>query len=331
MATSGTVGLTSLDLAKLFEKTYRRCGIPTGAITPELIDIAKENLFLLFNNWSNRGINLWAVDYPLMGLRTHKASYDVPVGTIDILNASYRNLTSVTPATTTVGATTIDFDFGVAQTVQQFGINCSSAYTGLVFNFAESSDGVTYTALKSVALANYAANENYWFALNTVGSKQYYRITITSVHTAAAITTTMVSAYTDFVMQPLNRDDYSALPSKRSEGATCLQYFYDRQMSPTITLWPVPNIETNCLALRVHRQVQDVGNDMTATIEVPDRWLDAVLWEHAAMCAVETPTVPADRIQLCQQQASMAILNAEAGETDGSPIYMSPNIGVYTR
>jgi hypothetical protein len=331
MASSGTVGTTQLDIAKLIEKTYRRCGIPTGAITPELIDVARENLFLLFNNFSNRGINLWCVDQPLIGLKGHKATYDMPTGTLDILNASYRNISSVTPATTTVGTTTIDWDFGQAQQVVQFGLITTSNYTGVSYTFAGSTDGITFVDLKTVTLANYTLQENYWVSLNTAGNYQYYRLTISTVHTVAAMSVTLVGSYTDLVMQPLNRDDYSALPDKRFEGTPCLQYFYDRLMTPTITLWPVPSVETNCLVFRTHRQIQDVGNSMTATIEVPDRWLDAVSWEHAAMCAVETPTVPQDRIQLCQMQAAQALVNAEAGEVDGSPIFLAPNIGVYTR
>lgn len=331
MTTSGTVGTTTFDIAKILEKSYRRCGIPTSAITPELIEIGKENLFLLFNNMSNRGINLWAVDNPCLGINSHQADYSMPLGTIDVLNAVYRKNTTVTASTITTGSTTIDYDFGAAQTLVSFGIKPSSAYSQVSFTFEQSSDGVTYTTLKTVSLVDLAANHNYWYPLEPNGSSQYYRLTLTTVHTVAAMTVATVSAFADITINRMNRDDYEALPNKRFESNPCLQYFFNRQMTPTMTLWPVPATEVDCISLRTHRQIQDVGNVMSATIEVPDRWLDYVQWELAAMNAVEVPQVPQDRTQLTQQMSAQALVNAEMEERDTAPIFLSPGIGVYTR
>jgi hypothetical protein len=332
MATSGTVGVTALDIAKIIEKTYRRCGIPTGAITPEMIEVAKENLFLLFNNWSNRGINLWAVDRPFLGLNTNVQEYIMPTGTIDVLNALHRNLTHATPTTTTVTSTTqIDYVFDTALQLPMYGIKPSADYTGVSFTWAGSADGITFVTQDTQTLQNLTAGTNYWYESPINGSYQYWRLSITSVHTNTAMSVSLISGFTDLVMSRLNRDDYMALPNKTFEGTPSLQYFFNRQMLPTMTLWPVPSVETHCLALVIHRQIQDVGDSLTATIEVPDRWLDAFSWNHAAMCAVETPAVAQDRINLVQQQSVQSLMNAESEERDSAPIYITPNITVYTR
>ena len=332
MATSGTVGLTTLDVAKFIEKTYRRCGIPTGAITPEMIDVAKENLFLLFNNYSNRGVNLWTVTEYLIGLNTYKKEYNMPVGTIDVLNAMYRTLAYASPTTTTVtSATQIDYDFTTAQQLPMYGILPSSTYTGVSFTFSYSTDGVSYTVADTQTLVTLSANTPYWYQPAISATARYWRLTITSAHTNTNMVVSLISTFTDLVISRLNRDDYMSLPNKTFQGTPSLQYYFDRQITPTMTLWPVPSTQTNCLFLTTNRQVQDVGNDLSYTLEVPDRWLDAFSWNHAAMCAVETPSVAADRIPMVQQLAATSMMNAEAEERDNSPINITPNIRVYTR
>lgn len=334
MATSGTMGQTSMDIAKLIEKTYRRCSIPTGAITPELIDIAKENLFLLFNNFSNRGINLWCLDRELLGLRLSKAGYALPIGTIDILNLAYRQTYAALPTASNVFVGVggrIEYDFGVAVSLPLFRVTTAVGYAGVSYTLAGSTDGISYADIKTILLADYTAGERYWYGMDPAPEYRYWKLTITSAHAPDNLAVSWYSRYTDLVMSRLNRSDYEALPSKRFEGVPSLQFMLDRAMSPLLTLWPVPNTEDNCLAPVLHRQIQDVGNSLTATIEVPDRWVDSVLWELASMCAVEVPAVPADRIALCQQQAATSLSNAEAEERDNSPIRVAPDISGYTR
>jgi hypothetical protein len=324
MATSGTVGNTVLDTAKLIEKTYRRCGIPTGGITPELIDIAKENLFLLFQNLSNRGVNLWCIDSPILGMQDHNNTYNLPVGTIGILNASRRRVTTLADTLSASTATSVTYDMGTATTVSMVGFILSAATTGVTIS--GSSDNITFTTYRTETKA-YATGVWNWVELDASATVQYWRLTFP---TATTVTShSLSSAYTDITMSRLNWDDYLNLPNKRLEGSEPLQYAFDRQMTQTMVLWPVPNDMANmCVILRTHRQIQDVGS-LTQTIEVPDRWIDTVSWNLSAMCAVEVPTVPQDRIQLCQQMAGESLQNADREEVDGSATTLLPNIGVY--
>lgn len=323
MATSGTVGATSFNVATLIEKAYRRCNVLPGLVTPELIDIAKQNLFLLFNNFSNRGINLWCIDKPLIGVTAHKAEYSLPIGTIDVLNAMYRKpiAAAVTLATNTTTSQSFNLATDTAITLIGFKIGTQAASVTI----SVSDDDVTYTSIIS-QVKTFTVGDWHWIAIEPTIPSQYWRI---AFPTATTITSYVLSAsFTDLVISRLNRDDYQGLPNKRAEGATSLQYWMNRQIVPTMTLWPVPNDELACLYLVTHRQIQDVGT-MVNTIEIPDRWADAVLWGLAAMCAVEIPTMPADRIQLCLQMAADSLHNADSEERDNSPIYLAPNISVY--
>lgn len=74
----------------------------------------------------------------------------------------------------------------------------------------------------------------------------------------------------------------------------------------------------------------DVGN-LTQEIEVPQRWYDAMVYQLAAKLAEEIPTVDPQMISILDQKAQRALIEAENEERDDSPIYLTPNIAVYTR
>src|SRR5574343_98041 len=89
MATSGTIATTVIDTAKVLEHSVRRIGLIPSALTPEMWMIAKENLYFLMLNLSNRGLNLWAVEKAWIGLQSGKATYNTPAGTLDLVNVTY--------------------------------------------------------------------------------------------------------------------------------------------------------------------------------------------------------------------------------------------------
>lgn len=124
MATSGTIGLTTLPTSKLLEKAMRRCGLSPQALTPEVVDTALESLFMLLLSLSNRGLNLWCIDKQLMPLIPGQASYELLPGTQDVLNLLYS-----TPSPVSGG------------TVVRFGVKFSTLPTA-GFDLQTSPDGL---------------------------------------------------------------------------------------------------------------------------------------------------------------------------------------------
>jgi len=78
---------------------------------------------------------------------------------------------------------------------------------------------------------------------------------------------------TDIVLSPLSRQEYFSYPNKATLGSPT-SYWFDRQIAPTITLWPVPDDVYN-LNVQRFRQVQDANVAAAGNFEVPYRWLDA--------------------------------------------------------
>ena len=66
-------------------------------------------------------------------------------------------------------------------------------------------------------------------------------------------------------------------------------------------------------------------------VNVPDRWLEAIINGLAARVAAETPAVDAALIPVLEQRAAMSVQRAWDGDNDGSPIQINPGIGAYTK
>ena len=86
MATSGTVAQTVISTAKVLEHALRRAGVTASAQTPDVVDVAKECLYLLLSHYANTSLNLWCIEKVLVPLTEGKAEYSLPRGTNDVLN-----------------------------------------------------------------------------------------------------------------------------------------------------------------------------------------------------------------------------------------------------
>lgn len=101
---------------------------------------------------------------------------------------------------------------------------------------------------------------------------------------------------TDRLIYPYSTYEYSAIPDKAQEGPPTA-YWYNRQITPEITLWPVPDsAATYTLKLRVCRQIQDVSFKSGATLDLPYRWLDVYVADLAhRLSRIYAPQLEAPR------------------------------------
>jgi hypothetical protein len=79
----------------------------------------------------------------------------------------------------------------------------------------------------------------------------------------------------EIVMTPVSRSEYMAYPQKMTQGPPS-QYWFDRLISPTITLYPVPDAGgPYTLNYYRYRQIQDAAVAGAGNFEIPYLWLDA--------------------------------------------------------
>ena len=86
MATSGTYTFNP-SLGEITLYAYNLCGLRNTSLLQEHMEAARMAANMLCSNWSNRGVNLWAVDLVTVALVQGQASYDVDLNTVMILDA----------------------------------------------------------------------------------------------------------------------------------------------------------------------------------------------------------------------------------------------------
>jgi len=80
---------------------------------------------------------------------------------------------------------------------------------------------------------------------------------------------------TDRILGPLSTYEYQAMPNKLKQGPPT-SFWFDRQITPSLTFWPVPDAGGPYTALcRVLQQIQDTSLAGGATLDLPWRFLAA--------------------------------------------------------
>jgi len=86
MTTSGTYTYNP-SLGELTLFAYNLAGIRNTALVQEHMEAARMAANLMLANWSNRGVNLWAVDLVTVPLVTGQSTYNVDGNTVMMLDA----------------------------------------------------------------------------------------------------------------------------------------------------------------------------------------------------------------------------------------------------
>jgi len=330
--TSGTVGATTIDVTTLIEHAFRRCGKMPSTVSGEQQLAAVESLFFLLTALANDGISLWCVQQAVIPLYIGQTEYVLPPGTADLLSALYRTQTALTELAPVSGVNYIGSQFSEATSPSNVQVSFTAAGTPALV-VESSPDGATWTQVASFPVQQSVLASGKFLAVDIPNSiaAVYWRVRDTSGTILAGAAVTFSNNPSEIPMSSLNRDDYWSLPNKTFQATSSLQYWFNKQLEPTISLWPVPSI-ANQIVVHVHLQIQDVGS-LTNLLEVPQRWYEYVIFGLAERLAVELPTgeLPPGRLEYLQMQAQLQMDRAADGETDGAPIRLSPNIRGYTR
>ena len=355
MAYSNTTNQTTVNVDQLISYAYRDAGKQAEEITPEYVDAAKQALFYILMNMSNRGVNLWMLQNYLCGALTAQQQLTMPVGTIDVRESNWvyigysaasqylpisnpsspsvfgQNINLV--STSTVGNNWFGLQYQASQPVFYVGFNGYATGGGsTTYNFAYevSNDGVTWTTVQQFPATTLKDKEWAYFNISTTPPYLYYRLRETVATTFSIRQIVFSTSQQVIPLARLNRDDYWNLPNKQFPSVRSLQYWFDRQIDPSMYLWPVPNNDFQMFQLVIEKEIQDVGS-LTNQIYVPNRWIGAVQALLSHKLSLQLPGVDMGRVAYLEQQAAKLELDAANEERDKSPIYFQPNISYYTR
>lgn len=335
MAYSGNIAAKTFNALKVVDHAFRRCRIPAQAITSEMQEYALSSLSFFLDELANIKTPSWCIEKQLLPFYENNPISTLPKGTIDVLNLNLTVLQELSGAVTST-ATNYFVNFTTPTSVNFIGVKWSATATPLTFQ--TSSDNVNWTTvgtsdsknLTTRALAT--AGDIVWSEIEGALAKQYFRIIPTDGVTTISYTTiTLGNMPSSIPMGILSRDNYVNQSNLTFAGRPTSFYYQRNIPQPVVNLWPAPNAasEKYIMTLWRHRQIMDTDN-LQQEIEIPDRWLEAIINGLAARVCMETPAATAEIIPVLEARAERSVQRAWDGDNDGSPIQINPGIGAYT-
>lgn len=135
------------------------------------------------------------------------------------------------------------------------------------------------------------------------------------------------SNQTDRYIMPISRTDYASYAAKLTEGIPTV-YWFDRLLSPTVTVYPVINASGYLFNYYAAVQIQDAALTSGQTPDVPYLWLDAMVAGLAHRLArIYAPALEQQR----KADAKEAWDIAAEQNIENVPVKISPAIGRYFR
>jgi hypothetical protein len=131
----------------------------------------------------------------------------------------------------------------------------------------------------------------------------------------------------DRLILPISRTEFASYPNKEQQGFPTT-YWFDRLLSPTVTLWPVPDGTTTSLKYYRVRQLQDANLQNGQQVEIPYLWMEAFAYGLAQRLA--TIWAP-DKMMMLKPMADEAYSIAAAQNVETAQQYISPMISGYFR
>lgn len=372
MATSGTVSTVVFTNQKIVDHAMRRAGFVPQRVAGEALDVALDLLYTITSEYVNVGMPLWTQEYELLGIQPGSPDVSTPPGTVDILHAYWRIFNpwrgAATLSDTTSGTVLfagqpnadvvipgpnayVEVNFTSQTEVDTIGILLGgNTEITTELEVLASNDGITFVSVQTLPSATYTPMQWTYFDLDPSLTYQYLRLRYNSADdwTLNQLNFLLANGQ-DIEAGPLSIDDYYNLPNKQFQTDQPLSCYTDRQVdTPVLKIWPTPNTTAfynGTITALMRRYIQDPGT-LTDTLEVPQRWMEAIIWRLASRLIIEIPDdwtgniSPITQIQLQIRQDRKVTIDTEAAKSEAlawgeertrGPIRLMPSISPYTR
>lgn len=159
-----------------------------------------------------------------------------------------------------------------------------------------------------------------------------------STYSVDANTVVMLDAYVtdsssgqniDRIILPISRTEYASYPNKQQQGFPTV-FWFDRLLSPTVTIWPVPNVTNGPQYLKYYRvrRLQDANLSGAQEVEIPYLWMEAFAYGLANRLAMVWAP---EKVALLKPLADEAYDIASAQNVETAQQYISPQLAGYFR
>jgi hypothetical protein len=126
---------------------------------------------------------------------------------------------------------------------------------------------------------------------------------------------------TDFEVDRIGRGEYLNIPNKTTTGRPS-QFYFNRQVSPEVTLWPTPDSSTDQLVYYYITRIED-ADTMKDTTDVPFRFLPCMVAGLAYYLSVKKAP---ERVQLLKAIYEEEFQRAADEDEDRVALKLQPDI-----
>jgi hypothetical protein len=292
MATSASVDF-ELDIASYVEEAFERCGLEVR--TGYDLKTARRSLNLMLADWANRGLNQWTIEQTSITLASDISDY--PGGTL----------------TMTVGASG---SFTVGETITGGTSAATASITSLPSSttMAITIPSGTFTSGETITGGTSAATTTVSAAVDLT----------TTQKTIDMLSAVITRDSTDYGITRLSRDEFLNIPNKTQTGRPS-QFFLDRQITPILKLWPVP--ENNTDIIKFDRLIRmDDADDYTNTLQIPFRFYPCLAAGLAYYLSIKRAP---ERIQLLKAIYDEEFNRAMEEDRDRASFTIAPSYNYY--
>ena len=129
---------------------------------------------------------------------------------------------------------------------------------------------------------------------------------------------------TDYSIERLSRDGYLTIPNKTTEGRVN-QFFLDRQVTPVLKVWPIPDNSTDVIYYDALTRMDDAGV-YTNTMALPFRFYPCLAAGLAYYLALKRAP---NRVQMLKAVYEEEFERAATEDRDRSSFNVVPNFEYY--
>ena len=330
-----------------------------GVVLPELVGnplySAINSLNILFTDWA-RYNNLYSIKPFMANVIQGQKNYQLPIGTADIPEREV----SVASITRQLGGIASSSAGGVAQNAFDGNPNTACTQTtpngNITYLYNNNNGyGIDYIGIQSNVTATYnivieyapifgadwvtainTGSQDYeigqqvWYVNPTPQLAKYWRIRETGGATLNIQEVYFCTHNISRQLSLLSRSQYLGISTKDQQGSVS-SYVFNRDVNPSITLWPVPDGAADYPYLILNLKVLNPQiTTLTDVVAIPSRFYEALcaglavkLAEKARVIGVD---VPPDKIARLAAQAEKAMEDIEQEDTEHSPYIFQFNL-----
>jgi hypothetical protein len=219
---------------------------------------------------------------------------------------------------------TASFNLDILEVIDEAYERCGveGARTGYDLKTARRSMGLLFADFSNRGLNMWTIDQGTLFLVPGVETYDLPTDTVDLIEHVIRTSSGSTSSQADLAISRISVSTYATMPNKLNQGRP-IQLYVDRQITPKVTVWPVPDDSQQYLLVYWRlRRIQDAG-DGTNTMDIPFRFLPCMVAGLAYYLALKTPGAM-DRIGLLKQQFDEAFEMAASEDRDKSPIRLVP-------